>query len=542
MRVVMAEQIREMDRLTIANGAASGAELMDRAGSGLAKVIRNICRWRQLTHPCIRMVAGKGNNGGDVYAAAYYLLRHFADLEIVLVGDPAQLQGEALWHYDRVREHVVCETMLATDELGVRAWCDAADIVVDGLLGTGATGAPRDRIASAIRAINHARANGALVVAVDVPSGMNANTGIAVGDAVVADFTVTMGLPKMGMLQSAAQSFLGCVDVIDIGIPASVVDEVLLGGEESDHTGENASCESVLSLHSQARYISGADVRKWLPPRARVSHKGTYGRVLVIGGAPRYIGAVVMAAQAACRSGAGLVYVLTPEPVAGRVAQLVPEAMVFAGKSRSDGGLASDALRSIKKKLPDIDTVLLGPGMMCHADGAQLIKSAYDFVSETIILDADALNVLAAYNVALTDHPEKRVILTPHPGEAARLLDVFRTVIQADRVNVVQRLAEKYHAVVVLKGAGTLISDGALCGVNLTGTPGMATGGSGDVLAGMIAALCAQVPGPWEAASAGVYVHGLAGNMAALEASEVGMTAEHLCGMVPKAFGWVLGR
>jgi len=542
MRVVTAAQMREMDRLTVSSGAASGAELMDRAGFGLAKAIRQICRWRQLAHPCIRMVAGKGNNGGDVYAAAYYLFRHFADVEIVLVGDPAQLQGETLWHYDRVREHVLCETMTAAEAWDAHSWYGVADIVVDGLLGTGAKGAPREPIASAIRAINRARLQGAQVVAVDIPSGMHADTGTAEGEAVVADFTFTMGLPKLGMLQPVAQPYLGCVDIVDIGIPLSVKNEVLLAENGAEVSKKNGNGESVSSGNALDVVISGLDVRRWLPPRGRMSHKGTHGRVLIVGGATGYSGAVAMAAQAACRSGAGLVYVLTPEPVARRVAQLVPEAMVFAGKSRSDGGLSADALRGMKEKLPDIQTVLIGPGMTSHSDGVRLIRAAYDLARDTIILDADALNVLSACNVSLEQDPDKGIVLTPHPGEAARLLDVFRTAVQTDRVSAVRRLVETYHAVTVLKGAGTLVSDGRLCGVNLTGTPGMATGGSGDVLAGMIAGLCAQVDGPWKAACAAVYVHGLAGNMAVLEASEVGMTAGHLCDMVPKAFGWVLGR
>ncbi len=533
MRVVTAGQMREMDRRSIESGAASGAVLMDRAGRGLAKSIRRICAWGQWSHPSIRMVAGKGNNGGDIYAAAYHLYRHYPDLEIVLVGDPEDLQGETRWHYERVRDHVVCEAMKSVEAWNDHVWYGGVDLLVEGLLGTGAKGAPRDPIASAIRAINRARNNGALVVAVDIPSGVHADTGCTAGDAVVADFTVTMGLPKVGMLQPEALSFVGALDVVDIGIPDEVVDAVLTGEPTTGRARENTDLEQC---------ISAMDVRQWLPPRERLSHKGSYGKVLVIGGAPGYSGAVAMAARAVCRSGAGLVYVLTPEPVAGRVAQLVPEAMVFAGKHRKDGGLAADALENVREHVPDVDAVLVGPGMTDHADGLSIIEDACCMCDHAVVLDADALNVLAAANVGLPGRSRKNLVLTPHPGEAARLLGISVREVLADRAESMRRLSEKYQAVVVLKGAGTLVSDGTLCGMNLTGTPGMATGGSGDVLAGMIAALCPQVESPWEAASAGVYVHGVAGNMAALAQSEMGMTAMDVLDMVPKAFGDILGR
>lgn len=521
MQVVTAAQMREMDQQTIASGIASGAELMDRAGRGLARSVLQICSWRKLTYPRIVMLAGKGNNGGDVYAAAYHLFHRFPDIEIILVGAPDQLKGETLWHYERVREHVACTHIAEPEMWESHAWYGGVDIVVDGLLGTGSHGAPREPVAGAIRAINRARLRGALVVAVDMPSGLCADTGCANGDVVLADFTITMGLPKAGMLQSLAQPYLGCVDVIDIGL-------------------RPASDEAVAK--SDTVYVGGADVRLWLPPRARMSHKGTYGKVLVIGGAPGFCGAVAMAARATCCSGAGLVHVLTPAHVAGLVAELVPEAMVHAGKCRSDGSLASDSLSAIKHLLPDIDTVLIGPGLTRHVNGSKLITAAYQLARDTIVLDADALHILADAGPTLVNGAEKHLILTPHPGEAAKLLDMIPTAVQGDRAGSVVKLAEKFQAVAVLKGAGTLVSNGKICGVNLTGTPGMATGGSGDVLAGMITALCMQVHKPWQAAAAGVFVHGLAGNMATLAKSEIGVTAWDVLERVPEAFGQILGR
>ncbi len=537
MRAVTAEQMRALDRRAAAEHGVSGAVLMDRAGHGLARGIRRICEARGLLHPSIRMVAGKGNNGGDVFAAAFHLYRHFADLEIVLVGGFDQLRGETLWHYERVKDQVVCSCLPDPSAWEAFSWYGGADIVVEGLLGTGTSGAPREPVAGAIRAVNQARLQGALVVAVDIPSGLCADTGSVAGDAIVADYTFTMGLPKCGMLQTAAQSWLGHVAVIDIGIRAEWIDEVCEEG--SKVLDGYARLEP--GIPEGRQLICGADVQGWLPPRARASHKGTFGRVLLIGGAPGFSGAIAMAAKAACCSGAGLVHVLTPAAVADRVAQFVPEAMVHAGAQRADGGLAASALDGLAD-LRDFDTVLVGPGLTVHPDGAELLHDVLTMPASVVVLDADALPLLASYRQRLLPRPKGALILTPHPGEAGRLLDLDARQVQGDRVDAVQRLAREYGAVVILKGAGTLVSGGGDCWMNLTGNPGMATGGSGDVLGGMVTALGAQGIGALEAACAAVHVHGVAGDLGALAGSALGLTANGLLDALPRAFGWVLGR
>jgi ADP-dependent NAD(P)H-hydrate dehydratase / NAD(P)H-hydrate epimerase len=540
MRAVTAGQMREIDRLTIASGV-SGATLMDRAGYGLACGIKRICSNRGLLHPSICMLAGKGNNGGDVFAAAYHLHPFFKDLRIILVGDPEQLQGETHWHCERVSELVECWSVDGSGAADA-IFAGHVDIVVDGLLGTGFTGTPREPLAGAIREINRLRAAGSLVVAVDLPSGMCADTGVAAGDAVMADFTFTMGLPKRGMLVPEAQCFLGSVDVVDIGIAQAVMDEVcqrVRGGCARLEPGVPGGGED--SVVERLACIAGEDVRKWLPPRPRVSHKGDYGKVLLVGGAPGFSGAIAMAAKAAARSGAGLVHVLAPASVADRVASQVPEAMVHAGAMRPDGGLAATALHESGLLKEAFDGILLGPGMTCQPEGAILLQVAWDAPVPVLVLDADALRLLALGKGTLKER-KGALVLTPHPGEAGGLLGVETSRVQADRRAAVQLLALQYDCVVVLKGAGTVVADGKTCWMNLTGNPGMASGGSGDVLAGMVVALPGQCASVTEAACCAVYVHGVAGDLAALSGSQIGVTATGILDMLPRSFGQVLGR
>jgi len=538
MQAVTAERMRWMDRETIASGVASGIELMDRAGYGLARGIRRLCAVRGLAHPAIRMVAGKGNNGGDVFAAAYHLYRHFPDLEIVLVGDFGQLQGETRWHYERIHGQVACTSRADAADWRTFAWHGGVDVVVDGLLGTGFRGTPREPVAGAIRAIHRARREGALVVAVDIPSGVCADSGVVSGEAIVADCTFTMGLPKYGMLQPAAVAFPGHVEVLDIGIPVEIA--CLAGLDQPPQVA--AAPEDGAVCPGPVQCVSGNDVRHWLVARSRDSHKGNYGRILIVGGAPGYSGAVALAARAACRSGAGLVHVLTPASVVERVAQYVPEAMVHAGARREDGGLAAAALHSLAD--PGIfDVVLVGPGLTCHPEGEQLLEKILALPAPVVVVDADGLTLLARSRQRVLPRSAGVLVLTPHPGEAARMLDRDPAAVQQDRCAAIQSLTRQYDdAIVALKGAGTLLSRGGDVWVNLTGNPGLATGGTGDVLAGMVAGLAGQGLGGWEAACAAVHVHGVAGDLGAWAGSELGLTATGLLDMLPRAFGWVLGH
>lgn len=521
MKTVTSTQMREFDRLTIEDLGVPGEVLMDRAGRGVADVVREIISFSGISRgldPKVLLVAGSGNNGGDAFVAARYLNEHGFDVELLLAAGEGKVRGDALVQLDRMKATGV-EPVNMTDESSWKTRTGQYDpgsvIVVDGVLGTGISGPVKGAAAHAVRFINQVGA-GNPVVSIDVPSGMNADTGMADGDAVVADYTVTMGFPKRGLLLGTEN--VGSVKVLDIGIPHNLLD-----GIRAD-----------LELNAE-REIAGMMRR-----RGHCSHKGIYGHVLIVGGAPGYSGAVGMAAMSALRSGAGLVTVLAPASIAGVVAGMVPEAMVHPGDDTESGSLSDDCLELWGMDLRSFDAILIGPGMTTHEDSARLVRQIVSGDRGPIVVDADALNVCAGETGVLSN---KDVILTPHPGEMARLLGISVDKVQEDRVAAARSLAEKTGAVTVLKGAGTVVlAPGMAPMINMTGNPGMATGGSGDVLGGLMAGLVAQGMELADAARAAVYIHGRAGDIAALVNSQAAMITSDIIRMFPPVFLELTGR
>ncbi len=517
MKAVSAEQMRAIDRRMIEAYGVPGDLLMDRAGFGVAECVRRLADASGFDDPRILIFAGRGNNGGDAFVAARYLREIEMDVEVLFAGDIKAVSGDALVHLRKLRAAGVTPRVLETMD----AWTDmlqssmcVGDILVDGLLGTGSRGPARGPVAGAIEVINRL-SDRALVVAIDLPSGLNADTGVAEGDAVLADLTVTMGLPKSGLLRPEALEYVGTVEVVDIGIDDELEDTVPAGIE----------------------LISSRDVAGVLKRRPRRSHKGTYGHALLIGGGPGVSGAISLAAMAACRSGVGLVSVLTPSALAGTVAVRVPEAMVHAGAMTATGSLAADALDQVSGKdgLSAFSAVLMGPGLTTHPDGLALVAAVLRSAVPVVVLDADALNLMAAEPDLLAGE-RGGVILTPHPGEMARLLSWRTQDVESDRFAAARKAAERFGAVAVLKGAGTVVAERGRLRVNLTGNPGMATGGMGDVLAGLMTGLAAQGMHPFDAASAAVYLHGCAGDDVARSSSQAGLTALAVADSIPRVF------
>lgn len=506
MKIVSAQQMRELDRLTIQEFGIPGEVLMDRAGMGVADVVQNLARMAGLADLPVLLVAGRGNNGGDVFAAARYLRRDGFNTMVWLAGGADAVTGDALTHLSRMRaDGIRLEEVTDRDE-----WQDMfevlsgdAGIVVDGVLGTGARGPARGPAAGAIRCINEL-GKIAAVVAVDVPSGLDSDTGCAEGDVVCADITVTMGLPKRGLVQPCALDCVGNIEVVDIGIPRELTDHV----------------ESEIDL------IAPPDLGWLAGRRPRASHKGTYGHVLILAGAAGYAGAAGMAAQAACRSGVGLVTVLAPEGIASTVAGMSPESMVHGGLETNTGSLSAGCLDTWGRRLDEFDAVLVGPGMTTHEDTRRLVGRVLEAATGPVVIDADGLNVLAGQSDVLKS-ARIPVVLTPHPGEMAKLLGCTTSDVQTDRFAAAERLASESGAIAVLKGAGTIVStQGRPLRINRTGNPGMAKAGMGDVLSGFLAGLVAQARDPLDCACAAVYIHGRAGDNAAWHISQAGMTAQ----------------
>lgn len=520
MRTVTSSQMRDLDRRTIEHFHVPGEVLMERAGEGVARHVRALAERSGRGMCRIMLVAGKGNNGGDALVAARLLAAWGHPVEVRLAARAADLTGDALRNARRLSDAGIAIDERPDEGMWAPGFGEAGDgIVVDGVFGTGFSGPARGVGAAAIRCINRLAA-GNLVVAIDIPSGLDADTGRVEGDAVKADATVTLALPKTGLLAPQAADYVGSVHVVDIGIPAAVTD----------------------GLVSDVELITARDLAPFFARRHRSAHKGSFGHVLVVGGAAGYTGAPAMAAAAAVRSGAGLVSVLVPRGLVQAVAAAVPEAMVHGGAETPDGALAADALSRWGRKPADFDSVLIGPGMTAGPATRQLLDAALACGCRSLVLDADALNAVAGQPEVLR-RCAVPLVTTPHPGELARMLNTTAAEVQADRFGWARRAAELAGGVTVLKGAGTVVSErGSPLRINLTGNPGMARGGMGDVLAGLLCGLAAQGMRLADAAAAAAYLHGQAGDMAALRGSQAGLTAMDVVRCLPEAFRAVSPR
>ncbi len=475
---------RALDRVAIEDAGLAGLTLMQRAGRAAFEGLRR--RWPSAAR--ISIVCGVGNNGGDGFVIADLARQAGLEAEVILVGDRERLAGDA----------ATCFSQLDGSGVAVHAWdraFNAPDVIVDALLGTGLD---RDVAGDHAAAIERMNADAAPIVSVDLPSGINASTGRCMGTAAVAALTVTFIGPKQGLLSGDAPDFTGTVEFDALDVPAAVY----------------------RAVPATARVVHYAGIRDRFGARARTAHKGHYGHVLVVGGAPGFGGAVRMAAEAAGRSGAGLVSVATVSEHAAAVTQARPELMCHAISDAS-------ALRPLLKRAT---VVAIGPGLG-QSDWSHAMLAAVRDCALPTVMDADALNLLA-------DDPDSyhgRVI-TPHPGEAARLLRTSTAAIHADRFAAARALNEALGGVVVLKGAGTIVQTAqAVPRIIGDGNPGMATGGMGDVLTGIIAGLAAQgFPLP-DAATFGACVHAHAADRAAEQGGERGLLAGDLMPFIRNA-------
>ena len=523
MKTATVAEMREMDKRMIEEFAVPGEVLMERAGRGVADAVRRLAGAAGIVSPSVLFVAGKGNNGGDAFCAARHLAAAGIRSEVWLACAHDQIQGDALSHLRKMRDaNVPLKVMAFADE-----WTKAEEgwpgrhIVVDGLLGTGISGGARGVVVEAIRFVNRIGRR-RLVVAIDVPSGLDADTGESPGESVSADMTVTIGMPKKGFATVHGLERVGNVEVVDIGIPSSLSENVE-GGVE-------------ITVATDVEGIFGGR-------RPRAAHKGVFGHALLIGGARGFTGAMTMAARAAVRSGVGLVSVLVPRSLVAGVACSAPEAMVYPAEETSRGSIARSGWAGAIGELTRFDSILLGPGMTACDDTRGIVEDILGGGSGApVVLDADAINVQKLQD-GLTKAARCPVVMTPHPGELARFIEVTPEVVQGDRVGHAERTSEAGGAVVVLKGAGTVVAaPGRRTRVNLTGNPGMASGGMGDVLAGLLAGFLAQGFDSLDAAGASVYLHGRAGDLAALRQCQVGMTAGDVVDCLPTAMKEVCGR
>lgn len=521
MKAITTAQMRELDKIASEEFEIPGVELMRRAGRGVASVVAYLAERTHMGDTFVQLIAGRGNNGGDVFAAATFLHEEDFEVEVLLAGSASEVKGDALRHLSKMRAAGIPLVELPTKEAWENAIHDAGsgEIIVDGILGIGINGPPRGPIAAAIHYINTIASDN-LIVSIDVPSGLNADTGEAPGEVVKADLTATIGMPKTGLLMPKAIPYVGSLEVISIGVPVELTSHYVCNHE----------------------LITGWDVRRCLPQRPRNAHKGLYGHALVIGGSIGFAGAPALVARAVARTGAGLVSALVPHPLYSIVASASLEVMTYPATATETGSLSDKDWSHWKKRLLDFDAIIVGPGMTRHADTALWVRNLLNESRRPLVLDADALNAIAD-TPTLIARAKCPVVITPHPGELARLLKCSTDEIQNDREGAARQAALLTQAVVVLKGAGTIVvqKDGPFH-INLTGNPGMATGGSGDVLAGIIGGLLAQGITPFDAACSGVFLHGRAGDSAMWKKSQAGLIASDILEEIPTVLREVMAR
>ena len=512
MRIVTGKEMLAIDEYSIGQGMPRAA-LMESAGAAVARTACHMLGG-DVDGRRIHVLCGTGNNGGDGLVAARHLLNAGARVHVFLVGNAERLHDEPEQFY-RVLVSMGCKiTHVETVNKRILFLLDLADLIIDAMLGTGAKGPLREPVATLVQAVNKASKR---VLAVDVPTGVNADTGQISGDAVRAECTVTFGLPKLGLLLYPGAEFTGRLIVDDIGFAR-------------DHLAWRSE-QMPERIYLSAEYVSS--LMRTRHPR---SHKGTYGHVLVIAGSAGLLGAGELAARAAARSGAGLVTWGGPHSLWPTMAVKVTEVMTLGLPETEPGYLGPEAATSIIGNLQNKDVLALGPGIGRHDGTRSLVENLLARTTIPVVIDADALFALAESKPERLKPSHAPWVLTPHPGEAARLLDCSVADIESDRPAAVRRLAERFGCVVALKGVPTLVSDHAegVLYVNSTGNPGMATGGTGDVLTGMIAGFIAQGMSPLNATVAGVYLHGRAGDIAA-EAGQTGLLAGDLLHTIPQA-------
>ena len=488
MKLVTAAQMRELEQAAFDAGATP-AQLMEEAGLAAAQEAWMLLG--TLDGRRILVLAGPGNNGGDGMVAARHLRGWGAELFVYAPKDrPADEHAEALLE----AEIPLIQGSSDADGSGLVELLGTCDLVIDGLLGIGRSRplADNDPIARALDALRTVResVNPPKLIAIDVASGMDPDSGAVDAHTVEPDLTVTFGLPKVGMYQYPGSNYVGRVQVIDIGIPKEATDRIDL------------------------ELLTARSSRDALPPRPEDANKGSFGKVLVIGGSRRYRGAPALCATAVLRGGAGLATIAAAEGVIVSIAPGIQEATWLPMPESEDGTLAGEAAVRLRQELGSFDAVVLGPGLgQGEETGALVWALLADLASvpRGFVLDADGLNALAA----MDDGPERvpaNAVLTPHPGEMARLLGTTVAEVQADRLGAALEAAKKYGCVVVLKGAHTVVAnaEGAarLCPYS---NPLLASAGTGDVLAGMIAAYLGQGLDTFKASCLAVYLHAAAG-------------------------------
>ncbi len=483
--VIRAEVMRALDRATIEDDGVPSILLMERAGFG---IFQKLCEWfAPISGRHIAVLVGKGNNGGDGMVVARYLHEAGAKVHLWLTCDPSEFQGDPAIQW-RIVQGMGIPAIAVPPQPDPALFRDE-EVLVDALLGTGFKGEVCEPLATLIRAVNE---SGRPIVSVDLPSGLDADTGIAGGVAIRATYTVTMALPKVGFFQNDGPRLVGEWVAVPIGVFP----------------------ERLKTVDASAYMLSKSDACRLIPPLPPDGHKGTRGHVLVVGGSLGMAGAPALAGISALRVGAGLATVAVPARVQPQTASFYPELMTLPLPDGDQGVLTVEGVRRLQDRLARFDVLALGPGLgLSEPTGKAVLEllALWTPLERPLVIDADGLNWLAHFGSDLL--LPSQTILTPHPGEASRLLGIETHQVQQDRLSSVLWIRDRYRATVVLKGAYTVVAgkEAEVPWIVPFAEPSLGTGGSGDVLTGAIAGLLARGLAPLNAGLAGVYLHAEAG-------------------------------
>lgn len=511
MKLVTAAQMRDLDLAAIEKYGIPSIVLMENAGRGTVDAMVRLLG--SLEDKVVSIFVGPGNNGGDGLVIARHIHQRGGRPEIFLLVEAKQLKGDAAVNFRIVQKlPIPVHLLLSVDDLtAAEVLFKKSDIIVDSIFGTGLAREVTGHFVETIRRINRFTCP---VIAVDVPSGLCADTGRILGTCVQADLTATFGLAKPGQATGSGKDCVGELEVVDIGIPPEAWQNADIRFELLDE-----------------------GVGRWLPRRLPSAHKGTYGHLLIVAGSSGKTGAGILCARGALRGGAGLVSLCVPHDLNPVFESAMSEAMTIPLLS-SDGKISIKDYSEVEKALAGKNALAVGPGLGTDDETGELIIKLYRECPLPMVVDADGLNILARNPASIKNPPAPR-ILTPHPGEMSRLINTDTGKIQNNRLQLAETFAKENRVFVVLKGAGTVIAaPNRRVAINPTGNPGMATGGTGDVLTGFLGALLAQGFPSWEAACLGVYGHGLAGDrLAATDAGcfEMGYLASELADELPRA-------
>ena len=523
MKLVTGKQMAAIDRCAIEEMGVPGLDLMERAGRA---VFEALCRMlgapEKITVPSelrVTLVCGKGNNGGDGFVVACLLKIRGVSVSVFLVGERAAVKGDARTKLERAAERGISiyEVLKEEDLKRLTDEFISSDGIVDAIFGTGIKGAVRGLAAQVIERIND---SGRPVVAVDLPSGVDADTGNVAGPCVRAQQTVTFGWPKVGQVFYPGRAYCGTLEIADIGFPPKAIE------------GRGV----IESRPYDMEWITPDEVAAILPHRAPDAHKGDCGRVVVIAGSVGLTGAAALASEAAMRTGSGLVTLGVPaslnDILEGKLTEVMTRPLPEVRKPRC---LSLRAVGEIRRLMERANCTAIGPGLGTHRETVELVGRIVESATTPLVIDADGLNALSKNTVPLKNTAAD-VVITPHPGELSRLTGQSIADIRSDPIRAAREAAAEFHATVVLKGAPTVIgTKGGRIYVNSTGNAGMATGGSGDVLTGIIVSLIGQGLSPEEAAWSGVFLHGSAGDLARDRKGEPGMIAGDLVACIPEA-------